>query len=115
MKANTATKQPKPSCAKKRWIERIWGTLPFIFLIVLVLIIAIFFQRTQIKKERIAAEKSAGLAQEQTAVNVVTLDIAGILQTTRRGVKVTVQATGKALWLPRSHVDFMPGRVIIPT
>jgi len=76
MKANTATKQPKPSCAKKRWIERIWGALPFIFLIVLVLIIAIFFQRTQIKKERIAAEKSAGLAQEQTAVNVVTLDIA---------------------------------------
>ncbi|KKK85886.1 hypothetical protein LCGC14_2768740, partial [marine sediment metagenome] len=60
MKANTETEQPKPSRTKKRWIERIWGTLPFIFLIVLVVIIANLFQRIQTKKERIAAEKSAG-------------------------------------------------------
>ena len=76
MKENTETKQPEPSRGKKRWIERIWGALPYIFLIVLVVVIANLFQRIQTKKERIAAEKSAGLVQEQIAVNVVTLDIA---------------------------------------
>ncbi len=59
--------------------------------------------------------QTCGVVTARNNREVVTLDIAGILQTTRRGVKVTVQATGKALWLPRSHVDFMPGRVIIPT
>lgn len=75
MKAKTESEQPTPPQAKKRWIARIWGTLPFIFLLVLVVIITNLFQRIQTKKERIAAEKSAGLVQKKTAMNVVTLDI----------------------------------------
>ncbi len=75
MNAKTETKHPAPPRTKKRLIERIWATLPFIFLVVLVVIITNLFQRIQTQKERIAAEKSAGLVQEQTAMNVVTLDI----------------------------------------
>jgi len=75
MNAKTETKHPATPRTKKRLIERIWATLPFIFLVVLVVIITNLFQRIQTQKERIAAEKSAGLVQKKTAMNVVTLDI----------------------------------------
>lgn len=40
--------------------------------------------------------------------------ISGICDSTADRVRVVVTATGRAVWLPRSEVDFCTGAVLIP-
>ena len=42
------------------------------------------------------------------------LKITDILETKDRSVQVVLAATGKSCWLPRRHVEFYPGRVVLP-
>ena len=45
---------------------------------------------------------------------ITSIEIDNIVESTDMGVQVIITGTGKPLWLPIEHVDFTPGRVIIP-
>ncbi len=47
-------------------------------------------------------------------IEITSIKIDDIVRSTARGVQVIVTKTGKPLWLPREHIDFKPGRVIMP-
>jgi RND family efflux transporter MFP subunit len=61
--------------SKDRLLRRIWGTLPSLLLIVLIVIIAALFSRIKGENDRIKAEKLAALHKERPPVNVVVLDM----------------------------------------
>jgi len=60
---------------KKKWIRRIWGALPALFLIFLLLVVALLFVRIKTEKEAIKADKLAKMKMDRPPVNVVTLDL----------------------------------------
>lgn len=45
---------------------------------------------------------------------ITIIEISGIAETADKTVTVVDAKTGKALRLPRSQIDFMPGRVVLP-
>lgn len=47
-------------------------------------------------------------------IEITFIEIDNLVESTEQGVKVIVTRTGKPLWLPAEHVDFMPSRIIIP-
>ena len=47
-------------------------------------------------------------------IEITSIEIDNLIESTEMGVQVIVTRTGKPLWLPTEHVDFMPGRAIIP-
>ena len=47
-------------------------------------------------------------------IEITSIEIDNLVQSTETGVQVIVTRTGKPLWLPARYVDFMPGRAIIP-
>jgi len=47
-------------------------------------------------------------------IEITSIEIDNLVQSTEMGVQVIVTRTGKPLWLPAKYVDFMPGRAIIP-
>lgn len=47
-------------------------------------------------------------------IEITSIEIDNLIESTDMGVQVIVTRTGKPLWLPAEHIDFMPGRVIIP-
>lgn len=47
-------------------------------------------------------------------IEITSIKIDNLIESTEMGVQVIVTKTGKPLWLPAEHVDFMPGRAIIP-
>lgn len=59
----------------KKWLKKIWGTLPSLFLILLIIIIVILFGRIQSESARLESEKKSQLKQNQPDVNVVTLEL----------------------------------------
>lgn len=60
---------------KKKWIKLIWGALPALFLIFLLLIVALLFVRIKTEEEAIKADKLAKMKMDRPPVNVVTLDL----------------------------------------
>jgi RND family efflux transporter MFP subunit len=61
--------------AKKKWIKRIWGALPALFLLFLLLLVALLFVRIKTEKEAIKADKLAKMKTDRPPVNVVALDL----------------------------------------
>lgn len=59
----------------RKWLKRIWGTLPALFLFSLIILIVILFISVSAKKERLEAEKKAQLSQEDPVINVVTMEL----------------------------------------
>ena len=47
-------------------------------------------------------------------IEITSIEIDNLVESTDVGVQVIVTRTGKPLWLPVEHIDFMPGRVIMP-
>lgn len=73
MKGQTE-KRPGRS-AKKTWLMRIWGMLPFLFFLALVVVIGRFAGQIQSEQKRLEAEKKATLKKEKLQTNVVTLKL----------------------------------------
>jgi len=44
----------------------------------------------------------------------IMIPIAGIIDETDNGIQVVVRTTNKATWLPKSHLDYLPGAVLVP-
>ena len=60
---------------KKKWIKRIWGALPAVFLLFLVLVVVLLFVRIKAEKEVIKADKLAKMKTDRPPINVVALDL----------------------------------------
>ncbi|MBT8350079.1 MAG: biotin/lipoyl-binding protein, partial [Deltaproteobacteria bacterium] len=60
---------------KKKWIKRIWGALPAVFLLFLLLVIALLFVQIGAEKEAIKADKLAKMKTDRPPINVVALDL----------------------------------------
>lgn len=61
--------------AQKTWLMRIWGILPFLFFLALVVVIGKFTGQIQSEQKLLEAEKKATLKKEQPKANVVTLKL----------------------------------------
>ncbi len=59
----------------KKWLKRIWGALPALFLLILLAFIWMFFGRIQTEREILKAEKMSTLRQKSPDVNVVALEL----------------------------------------
>lgn len=59
----------------KKWLRRIWGTLPSLFLVFLVTLIVILFVRIKSEQEILAAEKQAQMKKEEPDINVVAMKL----------------------------------------
>ncbi len=59
----------------KKWLKRIWGALPTLFLLTLLVFIWMLFGRVKIESEILKAEKMSKLRQERPDVNVVALEL----------------------------------------
>lgn len=44
----------------------------------------------------------------------VAVAISDIIDTSPRGIRVIIEKTGKAAWLPRRRVEILPGHAILP-
>lgn len=60
---------------KKKWLKRIWGALPALSLIFLLLIVVMLFVWIKAESKALKAEKLASLKKDRPAVNVVALDL----------------------------------------
>ncbi|MBI5047717.1 MAG: efflux RND transporter periplasmic adaptor subunit [Deltaproteobacteria bacterium] len=60
---------------KDKLFRRIWGMLPALFLVLIIIVIVVMFSRIKGESERIKAEKLAAFNKERPPVNVVVLDI----------------------------------------
>jgi RND family efflux transporter MFP subunit len=68
-------KPEKTKKSDKKWLRRIWGALPSLFLLFLITLIVVLFVRIKSEQELMAAEKQAQLKKEEPAVNVVALEL----------------------------------------
>ncbi len=59
----------------KKWLRRIWGALPALFLLTLLVFIWMLFGRIKTESEILKAEKISKLRQEHPDVNVVALEL----------------------------------------
>jgi len=60
---------------KKKWLKRIWGVLPALSLVFLLLIVVVLFVWIKAESKALKAEKLANLKKDRPAVNVVALDL----------------------------------------
>ena len=65
----------EPTTARGRWVKRIWGSLPALVLIILLLVIAGLFVKIKGDAARLKAEKLAELHLERPPVNVVVQEL----------------------------------------
>lgn len=61
---------------RRKLLMRVWGKLPAIFLLLLVILVIGLFGRIKTESERIKAEKLASIKSERPLVNVVVLEVA---------------------------------------
>ncbi|HDH11929.1 MAG TPA: efflux RND transporter periplasmic adaptor subunit [Nitrospirae bacterium] len=104
-----------PGSKRDKLFRRIWGMLPSLFLILLIVIIAALFADIKSESERIKAEKLASLHKERPPVNVVVLDMTPLPIRDRLDLpaqvepwvelKVLAEVPGKVLRLPASEGD----------
>jgi len=66
---------PTLNTKKDNILRRVWGMLPFLFLVLLIVIIAAMSSRISGESERLKGEKLAALHKERPPVNVVVLDM----------------------------------------
>ncbi|RJR16413.1 MAG: efflux RND transporter periplasmic adaptor subunit [Nitrospiraceae bacterium] len=60
---------------KEKILKKIWGMLPSLIVVLLLIIIFVMSSRVRTEGERIKAEKLASMHKERPPVNVVTLDV----------------------------------------
>ena len=60
---------------KKKWLKRIWGVLPALSLVFLLLIVVVLSVWIKAESKALKAEKLANLKKDHPAVNVVVLDL----------------------------------------
>lgn len=63
------------TASKDKLFRRIWGMLPALFLVLIIIVIVVMFSRIKGESERIKAEKLAAFNKERPPINVVVLDI----------------------------------------
>ncbi len=66
----------KPETSARKWLRRIWGALPSLFLTLLIVVMVTLFGRIQSESRILEEQKKAQLRQKQPDVNVVTLELA---------------------------------------
>ncbi len=59
-----------------KWLRRIWGALPSLFLTALIVVAVMLFGRIQSESKLLEEQKKAQMRQKQPDVNVVTLELA---------------------------------------
>lgn len=69
------TKQQNGGNPSKRWSRWLWGAIPWVFFLCLVIVIVGLIARIGSEQASIAAQKKAALKEEQPEINVVTLQI----------------------------------------
>ena len=58
------------------WSRRIWGIIPWLFFLLLLVAIAMLYMRITAEKAALKAEKAHALKKERPALNVITLEMA---------------------------------------
>ena len=51
---------------------------------------------------------------KMTYIPTVAVEISDIPDTSQRGIQVVIKKTGKTAWLPRRHIEILPGHAIVP-
>ena len=95
---------------REKFLKRVWGMLPSLFVVLLIIIIVVMFSRIKTEGERIKAEKLASMHNERPPVNVVTLDVAPMTVQDRLDLpaqveawvdlKVSAEVSGKVIGVP---------------
>ncbi len=75
MDDKVASPEPQQKKKERKWLRRIWGLLPALFLMGLVVGIVMLFGRIQSESVILEDKKKAELRQKQADVNVVTLEL----------------------------------------
>jgi len=60
----------------RKWLRRIWGALPSLFLTTLIVVVVMLFGRIQSESKILEEQKKTQMRQKQPDVNVVTLELA---------------------------------------
>jgi len=107
MENKTKPESKNQQSAGRKWLIRLWGLLPTLFLLCLIFIIVVLAVRIQSQGERIKAERAAQIKQHQPDVNVVVLEMIpapirdriNLPGTTEPWVKLTVltEVSGKVI------------------
>lgn len=77
---------------KEKLLRRLWGLLPSLFLVLLIILIAAVSSRIRTEGERIKAENLASMRRERPPVNVVTLDVTPMTVQDRLDLPAEVEA-----------------------
>lgn len=77
---------------KEKILKRIWGMLPALFVLLLIIIILVISSRIRTEGERIKAEKLASMHKERPPVNVVTFDVTPMRVQDRLNLPALVEA-----------------------
>jgi membrane fusion protein (multidrug efflux system) len=102
---------------REKFLKRVWGMLPSLAVVLLIIVIVVMSSRIKTEGERIKAEKLASMHRERPPVNVVTLDVAPMTVQDRIDLpaqvepwidlKVSAEVSGKVTDVPLkegSHV-----------
>jgi RND family efflux transporter MFP subunit len=65
----------KPQKKERKWLKRIWGILPTLFFISILIVIIMLFSRISSESKLLEEAKKSQLRQKQPDVNVVTLEL----------------------------------------
>ncbi len=103
--------------SKNKLLKRVWGMLPSLTLVLLIIIIFTLSSRISSESDRIKAEKLAALHKERPPVNVVVLDLIPMPIHDRLDLpaqvepwvelKVLAEVTGKVIALSAAEGDFV--------
>ncbi len=87
--------------------RRVWGSLPVLFLVLLIILIAVLFGRIRGERERLRAEKLAALHKARPPVNVVVLDVRPVPVRDRLDLPAQVEP-----WVELRLAAEVPGRIV---
>lgn len=69
------TEKPQAERRQHKWLRKIFGALPFLFLVIMVVVIGSLVKRIQTEKSSIQEARAAEMQQERPDVNVVALNL----------------------------------------
>ncbi len=88
-------------------IRRVWGSLPALFLVLLIVVIAVLSGRIKSESERLKAENLAALQKTRPPVNVVVLDVTPMPIRDRLDLPAQVEP-----WVELRVTAEVPGKVV---
>jgi len=92
---------------KERILKRLWGMLPSLVVLLLIILIAVASSRIKTEAERIKAENLAAMRRERPPVNVVTLTVSPMEVQDRLDLPAQVEP-----WVELSVTAEVPGKVM---